>query len=86
MIFVGFKSPEGFRGVGGGRGYILTEFGPKRTHQTLVHTIFHDSYSFFDVFCCSNLIYLCQRDTGCVGALYICVIDTEAAKEPYISA
>ena len=27
---------------------------------------------------CWSLIYLCNRDTGCVAALYICVIDTQA--------
>ena len=45
---MGFRGPEGFQEVGGGCGYILTKFQPKRTHQTLVHTIFHDFGAFFD--------------------------------------
>ena len=49
VLFDCFKGPEGFQGVPGARGYILTEFGPKRTHQTLVHTKFDD-------FC---LVFLC---------------------------
>ena len=40
-FLVGFKGPEGFQGVPGGRGYVLTKFGLKRTHLTLVHTRFH---------------------------------------------
>ena len=37
-----FGGPEGFQGVPGARGYVLTKFGLKRTHLTLVHTRFHD--------------------------------------------
>ena len=47
MIFGVFRGPEGFQGVGGDHGYILTEFGPKRTHQTLLHTKFDDFGAFF---------------------------------------
>ena len=35
-------SPEGFQGVPGTPGYVLTKFGLKRTHVTLVHTRFHN--------------------------------------------
>ena len=48
----GFRGPEAFQGVRGGRGYILTKFGLKLTHQTLVHTIFHDFGAFFRCFSC----------------------------------
>ena len=40
---------------------------------------------FSDAFCSYNPIYLCQRDTGCVGSLYMCLTDTEAVLEAYIS-
>ena len=50
VFFGGFRGPEEFQGVGGGCGYILTKFQPKRTHQTLVHTIFHDFGAFVRCF------------------------------------
>ena len=40
-IFGGSGGPEGFQGVPGARGYVLTKFGLKQTHLTLVHTRFH---------------------------------------------
>ena len=43
----GFGGPEGFQGVPGGRGYILTKFGLKRRHLDLVHARFHDFGLFF---------------------------------------
>ena len=48
-----FGGREGFQGIHGGRGCVLTKFGLKRTHHTPVHTIFHDfcAFSFcFSVF------------------------------------
>ena len=42
LIFAGFRGPEGVQGGPGARGYILTEFGFKQTHQTPVHTKFDD--------------------------------------------
>ena len=42
MDFSDFRGVGGSGGVPGARGYILTEFGLKRTHQTLVHAKFDD--------------------------------------------
>ena len=42
MIFDGFGGREGFQGVHGGRGYVVTKFGLKRRHLDLIHTTFHD--------------------------------------------
>ena len=41
---------EGFRGVPGGCGYILTKFQVKRRHLDLIHVIFHDFVFIFCVF------------------------------------
>ena len=37
---------EAFRGVPGGRGYIVTKFQPKRRHLDLFHARFHDFAQF----------------------------------------
>ena len=42
ILLGGLGGPEGFQGVPGGRGYILTKFGLKRRHLDLIHTKFHD--------------------------------------------
>ena len=38
----GFGSPEGFQGVPGGCGYVVTKFGLKRRHLDLIHAKCHD--------------------------------------------
>ena len=70
---LGFIGPEGFQGVGGACGYVLTKFQPKRTHQTLVHTIFHDFCRFFMMFSIVITLYICARETQAVLELYLSV-------------
>ena len=74
-----------FQGVPGGRGYILTKFGLKRRHLDLVHARFHDFWLFSPCFLCHSPRNLCERHTGCVAALYICVRKTQAVLQPYTS-
>ena len=77
MIFNGSGGLEAFREVPGGRGYILTKFGPKRTHLTwfMLDSMIFVHLSF--VFVRYSFIHLCQRHTGCVGVVYMCVRHAE---------